>query len=274
MGLADPTTSQHPLEHDAAHAAHLSRHERSRCTRELLETARRTDTPEEHQAVLDRVIELNLRVAEAVASRYSGRGIPTEDLRQAAYEGLTKAVWRFDPAASDDLLTYAVPVIRGHVQRYFRDQGWSVRPPRRLQELQWRINHTIDLLEQQLGREPHRDEVCAEIGITGAEYDEGAQSFGCLNPPSLDQPVGPDSPLSLGGVLSEEDHSEDAADARVVLEPVLRRLSERDRRILYLRFVQDKTQREIGEDVGVTQMQVSRTLTRILGGLRRDITAA
>lgn len=272
MSLTDDITAPASTSSDAGHSHHLSRRERSCHTRELLDAAHRAPDPDERQQLLDRVIELNLRVADAVAARYSGRGIATEDLRQAAAEGLTKAVQRFDPAASDDLLTYAVPVIRGHVQRYFRDQGWSVRPPRRLQELQWRINHTIDLLEQQLGREPRREEVCADIGITSAEYEEAVQSFGCLNPASLDQPVSSDSPLSLGGVISEEDHSEDAAEARVVLEPVLRRLSERDRRILYLRFVQDKTQREIGEDVGVTQMQISRTLTRILDALRTDVT--
>ncbi|RYP79555.1 sigma-70 family RNA polymerase sigma factor, partial [Nocardioides guangzhouensis] len=122
---------------------------------DLLETAAVTTDPVERQRLLDEVVLLNADVAESVASRYRGRGIPTDDLRQVAYEGLVKAVHRFDPARRHDFLSFAVPTIRGEVQRYFRDQGWTVRPPRRIQDLQWRLHRAIEELSQDLGREPN-----------------------------------------------------------------------------------------------------------------------
>jgi RNA polymerase sigma-B factor len=248
----------------------LSRRERSERTAELLDRACGADD-ETRRAILEEVVLINRGVAEAVASRYRSRGIAQDDLIQVAYEGLTKAVMRFDPELRNDLLTYAVPTIRGELQRYFRDQGWTVRPPRRVQELQWRVNHAIEDLGQQLGREPTDDEVMAHLEIGADEYREAIEAFGCFQPTSLDLPVGQESPTTLGALIPDEDHDRDAADARVALAPVVRRLSERDRRILYLRFFEDRTQEEIGDDLGVTQMQVSRLLTRILKNLRDEV---
>ncbi|MDO9352275.1 MAG: sigma-70 family RNA polymerase sigma factor, partial [Solirubrobacteraceae bacterium] len=124
----------------------LTRAERSEQTAALLTESVTCGDPAERERILERVVLINRGVAEAVASRYRSRGVPQDDLVQAAYEGLTKAVHRFDPLLRNDLLTYAVPTIRGELQRYFRDQGWVVRPPRRVQELQWRVNQTIDRL--------------------------------------------------------------------------------------------------------------------------------
>lgn len=249
----------------------LTRAERSARTAELIELAHSTDDEAERRELLDEVILINRGVAEAVASRYRGRGVSQDDLFQVAYEGLTKAVRRFDPSTRNDLLTYAVPTIRGEVMRHFRDHGWSVRPPRRVQELQWRVNQCIEHLEHDLGREPRDAEVIAELGIDEAEYKEALEAFGCFQPTSLDQPVRDEASSALGDLLPDEDDSQSAAEARVTLAPVVRRLSERDRRILHLRFFEDRTQAEIGEDLGVTQMQVSRLLSRILGTLREDL---
>jgi RNA polymerase sigma-B factor len=249
----------------------LSRSERSERTAELIAEAHATDDEDRKRELLDEVILVNRGVAEAVASRYRGRGVPQEDLVQVAYEGLTKAVNRFDPSTRNDLLTYAVPTIRGEVMRHFRDHGWSVRPPRRVQELQWRVNQCIERLEHDLGREPRDAEVIEELGIEAEDYREAVEAFGCFQPTSLDQPVRTEATSALGDLLPDTTEPHSAADARVTLAPVVRRLSERDRRILHLRFFEDLTQAEIGEDLGVTQMQVSRLLSRILSTLREDL---
>ncbi|SDD68939.1 sigma-70 family RNA polymerase sigma factor [Nocardioides lianchengensis] len=248
----------------------LTRQQRSERTAELLDLACDADETTRRE-LLDEVVLINRGVAEAVASRYRNRGIAQDDLVQVAYEGLTKAVLRFDPRLRNDLLTYAVPTIRGELQRYFRDQGWTVRPPRRVQELQWRVNHALEDLGQRLGREPTDVEVMDHLDIDVDEYREAIEAFGCFQPTSLDLPIGQESPTTLGALIPDDDHDRDAADARVALAPVVRRLSERDRRILYLRFFEDRTQEEIGADLGVTQMQVSRLLSRILQNMRDEV---
>jgi RNA polymerase sigma-B factor len=248
-----------------------SRAERGRLTEALLlEAQQETDAARRHQ-LLDEVVLVNRGVAQAVAARYRQRGVHQDDLEQTALEGLVKAVRKFDPSMGKDLLTYAVPTIRGEIQRYFRDQSWMVRPPRRVQELQWQVNQTIDRMSQELGRDPREDEVQLELGASTADYRDALAAFGCFQPPSLDQPV-LDSGLSLGDAIADEDTSDTAAaEARTALAPAVRRLSERDRRILYLRFFEGRTQQEIGQDLGVTQMQVSRLLARIMRDLRDQI---
>ncbi|HCB04532.1 MAG TPA: sigma-70 family RNA polymerase sigma factor [Nocardioides sp.] len=252
------------------------RDERSELTHELLEAARNTTDARERERLLDEVILANRRVAESVANRYRGRGVSIEDLHQAAYEGLVKAVHRFDVTVRPDLLTYAVPTIRGEVQRWFRDHSWMVRPPRRIQELQWRIGRSTDHLAQDLGREPTHAEISEDAGCTRAELDEALGAYGCFSPPSLDRPVRTEGDaiageVTLGEVLPGEDTGCSAAEARAILQPVLRRLPERDRRIVYLRYFENHSQREIGDDLGVSQMQVSRLLDRIIRDLREEI---
>jgi RNA polymerase sigma-B factor len=249
----------------------LSRAERAELTGQLLAEAHACSDPSEARRLREQVVLINRGVAESVAARFRNRGVAQEDLVQVAYEGLTKAVHRFDPTLRNDLLTYAVPTIRGELQRYFRDQGWMVRPPRRIQETQWLLNLAVDRLSHQLGREPGEEEIARELGVGIHEYRETVEAFGCFQPTSLDQPAGRESETSVGDLLALEDGDGTASEARVMLAPVVRRLPERDRRILYLRFFEDLTQEEIGRDLGVTQMQVSRLLTRILGTLREDL---
>ncbi|GAA5143862.1 SigB/SigF/SigG family RNA polymerase sigma factor [Nocardioides marinquilinus] len=257
-----------PSTFSSSRSERLSRAERSDLTAELLTRAAGTDDPAQRRVILDEVVTINVRIAHAVAARYRGRGVPLEDLEQVGCEGLTKAVQRYDHTTHHDLLTYAVPTIRGQILRYFRDLSWTLRPPRRIQDLQWRINRTIDELSLELGREPTTAEVCASLGIEAAEHDEAVAAFGCLHPPSLDQPVAGSPELTLGQGLTADDDPDEAVEARAMLQPLVRRLPERDRRILYLRFVEDQTQREIGDELGVPQMQVSRWLTRIYRELR------
>jgi RNA polymerase sigma-B factor len=256
----------------------MTRAERADTTEGLLALAERTTDELVRQQLLEEVILLNRGVADAVASRYRRRGVPIEDLQQAAYEGLVKAVNRWDSSHGRPLLTYAVPTIRGELQRHFRDHGWTVRPPRRVQELQWQVSTCIAELTQEVGREPSDLEVRERLGITDEEYADAMTAFGCFQPTSLDQPVGPEAAATLGELIPDQagdDAGVDelaAADARATLGPAVRSLPFRDRRILYLRFFEEQTQEQIGEELGVTQMQVSRLLARILRDLRGAIT--
>jgi RNA polymerase sigma-B factor len=146
-----------------------------------------------------------------------------------------------------------------------------VRPPRRLQEMQWKVSRSIEALEQELGREPSDEELCSRLECSPEELSETVQSYGCFQPPSLDRPVAGADGLTLGDVIADEEVAQGAAEARATLAPVVRQLSQRDRRILYLRFFEDQSQKEIGEELGVTQMQVSRLLERIMRDLRLQL---
>jgi RNA polymerase sigma-B factor len=136
----------------------------------------------------DEAIRLNMVVATDVARRYHGRGIPAEDIDQVAYLGLVKAVRGFDPTLGDDFLSYAVPTLRGEIRRYFRDHGWMVRPPRRVQELQARIMGVRDELVAGLGRAPRPSEIAVRIGAGLADVEEALAADGCFTPYSLDIP--------------------------------------------------------------------------------------
>ncbi|MEQ4524143.1 sigma-70 family RNA polymerase sigma factor [Nocardioides kribbensis] len=264
---------------DPCDSTRVTRAERSRRTAELVARSV-AGSAETRREALDEVVVLNRGVAEAVAARYRGRGVADDDLVQVAYEGLVKAVRRFDPAASEDLLTFAVPTIRGEVLRHFRDLGWAVRPPRRVQDLQRALEQQGTALAQRLGREPSTVELAAACGATQQEVDEARAARGCFRPTSLDLPVGDggaggDGGATLGSLLPDDsDDGLAGAEARADLGPVVRTLDARDRRVLALRFVWGRSQREIGEELGVSQVQVSRQLSRILGTLRHDLGAA
>jgi len=248
-----------------------SRGERSAETARLLRMVEEATDAEEVRRLQDRVVLLNTCVADALAARYRDRGVALEDLQQAAYEGLVKAVRRFDPSLHHDLLTYAVPTIRGELQRHFRDHSWTVRPPRRIQELQFQITRAVGMLAQDQGREPLPGDIADFLGADESEVLQALQASGCFHPTSLDRPAAESSDTTLGDLIPDQDDDLTATDARVCLAPAVRQLSERDRRILYLRFFEDRTQEEIGQEIGVSQMQVSRLLGRILGDLREQL---
>ena len=243
------------------------RAERAARTADLLAEAA-TCSRADRGRLLTEVVELNMVVADAIASRYRRRGVPDEDLRQVAYLALTKAARKFDVDAGHDFLSYAVPTIRGEVCRYFRDSGWMVRPPRKVQELQSRIFSAQSEMSLTLGRSPSPTEVAAFLDEPLADVEEALAAEGCFTPTSLDRPVTSDSELTIGDLLPGSDGTPSAAEARVVLAPLVRQLSDRDRRVLKLRFFDDCTQQEIAEEIGVTQTQVSRLLNRIFGKLR------
>jgi RNA polymerase sigma-B factor len=252
----------------------LPRAERMSRTQELLEEAARTTDAGARQALVDEVVLINMPVARSIAHRYLRRGINEEDLHQVAYLALVRAAQNYDVRYERDFLTYAVPTIRGELKKHFRDAGWTVRPPRRIQELQGRIAAVTDDLTQDLGRSPRPSEIADRLDEPLDHVLEALSTDGCFVPASLDRPLLDGTDATLGECIDEEIDGFDAADARVMLAPLVRRLSQRDRRIIELRFFQDATQQEIADDIGVTQMHVSRLITRILGQLRSDLVDA
>ncbi len=247
------------------------RADRAARTTELLERAAHESRPAHRQRLIAEVVEANMGVADAIASHYRRRGISDDDLQQVAYLALTKAARRFDADAGHDFLSFAVPTIRGEVRRYFRDNGWMVRPPRKVQELQARVFAAEAELAPILGRSPSVTEVASHLGAPLRDVEEALSAEGCFVPTSLDKSVGGESSTTIGDLLGDHDTETDAVEARVVLAPVVRRLSERDRKVLRLRFFDDRTQREIAEEIGVTQTQVSRVLNRIIRELRENV---
>ncbi len=252
--------------HDLADA------DRSAMTAQLFEEIATTDDQRERDLLREEVVVLNMGVARAIAHRYRQRGLNLDDLVQVAYVGLVKAVNGFDLDHERDFLSYAVPTVSGEVKRYFRDFGWTVRPPRRVQELQGQIAKASNDLSQRLGRSPRPSEVAAELGVEVDAVIEALAADGCFTPSSLDVPVGEDGSATLGQLVRDEQEDFGGAEARVMLAPAVRRLGERDRRILELRFFRGWTQEQIASDIGVTQMQVSRLLSRILQELRNELT--
>lgn len=247
--------------------------ERARRTDDIvcdLRDARASETDRATDELTRQLIETNVAVARSMASRYRNRGIDLDDLEQVALLGLTKAAQRFDPDAGHDFLSFAVPTVRGELRRHFRDSGWMIRPPRRVQDLQARIAAAQDQLESQLGRSPRPSEVAEHLGEELADVVEALAADGCFAPTSLDATVG-DGSTTLGALMGREDRGMRSAEAGVVLAPVIRMLSPRDRRILGMRFYEERTQQEIADAVGLTQAQVSRVLTRILADLRADL---
>jgi RNA polymerase sigma-B factor len=264
--VASESPPQLPTPFDRVELAQLPRQE---ATQRLLALCAQTPE-EERQPLQDLIVEVNLQIAVDVARRYRSRGIPLEDLEQVAYLGLVKAARGFDPDRATDFLSYAVPTIRGEVRRYFRDHGWTVRPPRTVQQAQARITAVESDLCQELGRAPRPSEIADRLGVDRELVVEALAANGCFSPTSLDAtPV--DSEGGIGERLGDDDPSFDSAEARVALKPLLAHLDRRERIMLEMRFFKGATQAEIGEVLGITQMQVSRLLSALLARLRDEL---
>lgn len=213
----------------------------------------------------------HLDVADAIARRFAGAQRDTDDLRQVAYMGLVKASRRFDPNKGDDFVSFAVPTISGELKRHLRDHGWVVRPPRRVQELRLRIAKARDDLAQKLHREPSAADLAASLHTSRADVREAIESGNSMRPTSLDASVR-DGGDSLGSLVADEGRALERAELQSMLAPAVKRLAPREKHILYLRFYRELTQQEIAQTVGVTQMHVSRLLSRILDELRAALT--
>jgi RNA polymerase sigma-B factor len=211
------------------------------------------------------LVERFLPLAHRLAHRYRGEAVSMEDLEQVACIGLVNAIDRFDPERGLRFSTFAVPSILGELKRHFRDHGWAVRVPRPIKDHALAVNRAIDGLRGRLGRSPTPDEVAAETELTLEEVVEAIEAGTAIRATSLealeagtdDEPLG----RSVGGTC---DGGLDLVLARDTVGRCVRGLPELNRQVLYLRFVEDLTQTEIGERVGVSQMQVSRLLRRSL----------
>ncbi|MEU5551836.1 SigB/SigF/SigG family RNA polymerase sigma factor [Micromonospora sp. NPDC047793] len=223
----------------------------------------------------DRAIEAWLPLAHHLARRYSGRGTPSDDLMQTAAMGLIKALDKFDPSRGVDFAGYAIPTIVGELKRHFRDRTWDIRVPRRLQELRMGISQANEALLQSLGRSPTVADIAAYLQVTEEEVLEGLEGARAYNAVSLSTPIGDGtSGVELGDTLGGEDNELALAELRVALGPALATLDRRERTILTLRFYGNLTQSEIAEQIGVSQMHVSRLLSRALTKLRMRLVDA
>jgi RNA polymerase sigma-B factor len=219
----------------------------------------------------ERAIEAWIPLARHLATRYAGRGEPNDDLVQTAVIGLIKAVDKFDPSYGIDFAGYAIPTIIGEIKRHFRDRTWAIRVPRRLQELRLSITSANAALTHSLGRSPTVADIAEHLDITEEEVLEGLEGARAYHATSLSTPVGNDGGSELGETLGGEDEGYALAEARIALGPALATLDEREQRILTLRFYCNLTQTEIAEQVGISQMHVSRLITRALGKLRGQL---
>ncbi len=220
----------------------------------------------------DELITMYLNLVKYLASRFRNRGEPIDDLIQVGTIGLIKAIDRFDIDRQVEFTTYATPTIVGELKRYFRDKGWAIKVPRRLQELSFKVNKTIDALTQRFQRSPTIEEIATELEVTSEEVLEAMETSEAYNFVSLesDRGDGSDS-FSILEYIGKDDQLMAIVDDRATLSAALRHLTAQEQRVLYLRFFQGLTQTEIARQLEISQMQVSRLLRKTLKVLREHI---
>lgn len=219
----------------------------------------------------DALISDHLGLAIALARRFAGRGEAVDDLEQIATLGLLKAVERFEPERGLAFSTFATPTISGEIKRHFRDRSWSVRVPRALQELGLRLTATVADLTNDLGRSPTLDEIAEELEVDPEAVLEAMEANRAYATQSLDAQL-PGDDRTLGDTIGGDEPGMDDVEVRMVVGDLLATLPEREQAILRLRFFEGLTQTEIASQVGISQMHVSRLLSRSLETLRRDVT--
>jgi RNA polymerase sigma-B factor len=227
-------------------------------------------------AAREQLIEQYMSLVRSLARRYSYRGEQLDDLVQIGAIGLIKAIDRFDVNRGVELTTYATPNIIGEIKRHFRDRGWSVRVPRGLQELNIQLSRLIEDLTVQNGRSPTIPELAKAAGVTDEEVLEALESGRAYSSLSLSAGSGgqdDDSELDPLESLGTEEHQYEVSEDRAVLAPGFRVLDERERKILHLRFFEGLTQSQIAQQVGISQMHVSRLIRRSLEKIRNEIAA-
>jgi RNA polymerase sigma-B factor len=220
----------------------------------------------------EQVVTGYLPVAQHIAQRYAQRGEPLEDLVQVASLALVNAVDRYEPGRGHNFLGYAIPTITGEVRRHFRDKTWSMRVPRRLQELHLSVNKVITELSHELQRAPRPSEIATRLNLTTDEVLDALQVAQSYRADSLDELLNSDSNgASLGDRLGDTDARFEQFTEAHSLAPHLRDLPVRERSILIMRFFDEMTQTQIAEQIGISQMHVSRLLTKTLAQLRESV---
>ncbi|GAA1384147.1 RNA polymerase sigma factor SigF [Kitasatospora putterlickiae] len=220
------------------------------------------------------IIELNMPLVRFIAGRFRHRPEDMDDILQVGTVGLIKAVDGYDPGRGVEFVTYAIPTIAGEIKRFFRDTSWPVRVPRRMQEFYLTVARGSDRLEQRLGRLPHPEEIAEELDLTVDEVVEGLVAGRVYRPNSLDALRDQDTDESGSALLDRLgscDPGIELAEFRTAVRPLLGQLPQREQTVLKLRFWEDRTQSEIAERIGVSQMHVSRLLSATLAHLREEL---
>ncbi|MCZ4094947.1 MULTISPECIES: SigB/SigF/SigG family RNA polymerase sigma factor [Streptomyces] len=229
----------------------------------------------DHQYARNTLIELNLSLVRFAAGRFRNRSEDMEDIVQVGTIGLIKAIDRFDLSREVEFTTFAIPYITGEIKRFFRDTSWAVHVPRSLQERRIALAQAKDALSQRMDRSPTTAELAEYLDLTPAEVNEGLVASNGYTAGSLDLPAGENNEEAAGSSfvdrLGEDDPGMEAVENLQALKPLMAELGERDRAILRMRFGQEMTQSEIGAELGVSQMHVSRLLTRTLTRLRTGL---
>ena len=228
---------------------------------------------QQRQRIRGELVELHLPLVEYLARRFRNRGEWLDDLTQVATIGLIKSIDRFDLSRGVEFSTYATPTIVGEIKRHFRDKGWAVRVPRRLQELKLALTKAVSDLAQRLGRAPTVGELAAHLQMSEEEVLEGLESANAYSTVSLDAPdSGDDDAPAVAESLGMPDDALEGVEYRESLKPLLEQLPPREKRILMLRFFGNMTQSQIATELGISQMHVSRLLARTLTQLREGLT--
>ncbi|WP_438947991.1 RNA polymerase sigma factor SigF [Streptomyces durbertensis] len=225
----------------------------------------------ERAELRNRLVRMHLPLVEHLARRFRNRGEPLDDLTQVATIGLIKSVDRFDPDRGVEFSTYATPTVVGEIKRHFRDKGWAVRVPRRLQELRLSLATATAELSQQHGRAPTVHELAQRLSISEEDVLEGLESANAYSTLSLDVPDTDDESPAVADTLGAEDDALEGVEYRESLKPLLEELPPREKKILLLRFFGNMTQSQIAQEVGISQMHVSRLLARTLAQLREKL---
>jgi RNA polymerase sigma-B factor len=220
--------------------------------------------------------ERYLPLARSLARRYERPGESLDDLLQVASLGLVKAIDRFDPERGLSFSSYAVPTMLGELRRYFRDTGWALHVPREMQERVLKVNTAVERLSGELGRSPSPQQLADELNLPVEEILEAIEANTAYDTSSLDTPLrsGDEQSQTVAETLGETDARFELIEDRASIGPALKALPERERLILHLRFVDDLTQTEIAQRIGVSQMHVSRLIRRALEQIRVAAQAA
>lgn len=238
----------------------------------LVELRSPTINIKRHAEIRDLLVGMHLPLARHLARRFNHRGETLDDLEQVANVGLLKAILGFDPDRRADFASYAVPTMLGELKRHFRDKGWSVQVPRRLKELKLDVTRANDMLTQGLGRVPTVHDLASHLGVEAADIRECQISSRAYSTLSLSEPVGTEDPETrLADVLGDLDPGMEFVEDRETLRPLIEELPPRERRIIAMRFYDNMTQTQIATDIGISQMHVSRLLSRSLAHLREGI---
>jgi RNA polymerase sigma-B factor len=262
--------SEHERHGDQQQRTHDPR-DRSGARLMFIELRTLKDGSPEYADLRNQLVRMHLPLVEHLARRFRNRGEPLDDLTQVATIGLIKSVDRFDPERGVEFSTYATPTVVGEIKRHFRDKGWAVRVPRRLQELRLALTTATAELSQLHGRSPTVHELAEKLAISEEEVLEGLESANAYSTLSLDVPDTDDESPAVADTLGSEDEALEGVEYRESLKPLLEDLPPREKRILLLRFFGNMTQSQIAQEVGISQMHVSRLLARTLAQLREKL---